>query len=125
MAQPVSDKRNQAVGLTQLIENHFYKIDVHHLPVAAEIINLARFPLEKRSHDGSAMIRNMDPIANVQPVTINWEWFVTQRLDDHERNQLFGKLIWPVIVGAARHQHFLAVGLVTAKGEQICTRFAG
>ena len=79
MAKPVGHKRNQAVGFAQFIENHLYKIDVHHLSVPAEIISLARFPLEKRCHDGSAMIRNVDPVANIQAVTINREWLVAQR----------------------------------------------
>ena len=70
------------MGFAQFIENHFYEIDVHHLAVAAEIINLAWFSLKKRGHDGGAMICDMDPIAHIQAVTINREGFVTQRLDD-------------------------------------------
>src|SRR5436305_15293009 len=62
MPQSVGHKSNQAVRLAQVIKNHFYKIDVDLLPVSAEIIDLARFALEKCGDDGGAMICEMDLI---------------------------------------------------------------
>src|SRR6266513_2988214 len=37
MAESVGYKRNQAVWLSEFIQNHFYQLDVHHLSVAAKI----------------------------------------------------------------------------------------
>src|SRR5437773_12255944 len=39
VAKSVGHKRNQAVRLAQFIENRFDHIDIHHLAVAAKIVN--------------------------------------------------------------------------------------
>jgi len=72
-----SQTKSGLLGFAQVIENHL-KIDVHHLPVPAEIYKSGQVsPRRKRCHDGSAMIVT-GSVANLQAVTINREWFVAQ-----------------------------------------------
>ncbi len=110
--------------LGQFIENHFYNVDVHHFAVAAEIINHSCFSLEEGRHNRGAVISHMNPVAHIQTVAINRERFVTERFDNHERNQFFGELVRPVIVRATRHQHFLAISFVRGQRKKIGAGFA-
>jgi hypothetical protein len=124
VSKPVGYKRNQAVRLTQLIEDHFYDIDVHHLAVASEVINRPWLPLEQRGDNRGAMICHVDPIAHIHAVAIDRERLVTERFDNHERNQFFRELIRAVVVRAARHEHFLAIGFVGGEREKVGAGFA-
>src|SRR5215475_1777890 len=105
MAKPIRHKRNETVWFAKPIENHSDEVQVHHLAVAAEIINGSSFAFEKRSDNGGAMIVYMNPIAHIHAVAINRERLVAECLNDHQRNQFFGKLIRTVIIRASGHQH--------------------
>jgi hypothetical protein len=98
VAEAVGDVRDQALGLAELLQDRLHGFDVRHLAVAAEIIDGARFALEKRGHDSGAMVFHVDPIAHVHAVAIDGQLVVAHGVDDHERDQFLGELIRPVIV---------------------------
>src|SRR5262249_20508763 len=86
MTKAIPPESNQAVRFAKSIENHSNKVQIHHLAVATKIIDGFGFTLEKRSDNAGAMIVDMDPVAHVHPVAINWERLVAEGLNDHERN---------------------------------------
>lgn len=45
------------------------------------------------------MIIEVQPIANTGPQSVDWNWLVINRHQDAHENELFGKLIRPVIIG--------------------------
>jgi len=65
------------------------------------------------------MILHMDPIANVFAASINRNWSVPERRAYHSGDELFGKLIRSVIIGAARHDYRQSVGPVPGAREVI------
>ena len=48
------------------------------------------------------MILNVDPVAHIHPIAINRNRFVVHRIRERERQKLFGKLSWSIVVSAAR-----------------------
>ena len=124
MPGAIGYERNQALGFAELFQNHFHQLEVGRFITAAEIVNRARFAFEDRRDHGSAMILNVDPVAHIQPVAVNRQRLLAQRFDDHERDQFLRKLIGAVIVRAAGHDHFLAVGFMMREREKIRADFA-
>ena len=66
--------------------------------VATNIVRLADAPITQRQVNRAAMITHMEPVSNVQPVSVHRQRLAVQCIDDHQRNELFWKLIRPVIV---------------------------
>ena len=86
MPEAVGHKRNEILWFAELIEDHFDNVQIHHLAVAAKIVNLSRFSFEKHGDNGGTMIVHVDPIAHIHAVAVHRERLVAQRLDYHERN---------------------------------------
>src|SRR6476620_4183467 len=93
------------------IEDHSEKVQVHHLTIAAEIINRSRFAFAKRSDNAGAMIVYVDPVAHVHAVPINLMRLVAEGLNEHEWNSFFRKLVRTEIIRASGDPHVLAVRL--------------
>ena len=66
-------------------------------------------PLRRASHEHSFRHRKPErlPAAGIQ---------------DHQRNQLLGKLVWPVIVGAIRSERGQSVGVVVGAHQMVGCR---
>jgi hypothetical protein len=48
------------------------------------------------------MILNIKPIANVAAIAVYREWLALDGVEDRERNKLFGKMVWSIIVRTVR-----------------------
>ena len=70
------------------------------------------------------MIFHVHPVAYVHSVTVHRQRLVPQRAGDHQRNELFGELVRPVVVGAARNQRGQLEGLAVRAYQQIGRRLA-
>ena len=57
------------------------------------------------------MVRDVQPVPNIFPVAIDGDRFARQCTVDRQRDQLFGKLIRTVIIGAIRRHDRQAVGM--------------
>ena len=124
MPGSVSHKRDQALWFSKSLQNQFHNIEIYHLAVAAKVVNRSRFALEKRGHNGGAMIGHVDPVAHVHTVAIDRERFVAHRFDDHERNQFFRELVGTVVIRTTSHQQVLAVRLERGERQKIGAGFA-
>src|SRR4051812_475039 len=92
-----------------LVADHSDEFDVRHLLPAADIIGFALTPLAQNQCKCRAMILDMEPIADVAAIAINRQRLPGDGVKDRQRNELFGKLIGPVIVGAIADRHRQAV----------------
>src|SRR4029077_17265793 len=86
MTKPNRHEINETVWFAKRIQNNSDKVQIHHLTVAAQIINRSRFAFEKRSDNAGAMIVHVDPVAHVHAIAINRERLLPEQLNDHERN---------------------------------------
>src|SRR5262245_21293539 len=70
------------------------------------------------------MIAHVNPIADVEAVTIDRHRFVAEKVGNKERKHLFRKLVWTVVIGATRDDRWEIEGVHVAAHEQICGRLA-
>ncbi|GJD76742.1 hypothetical protein CFIICLFH_5001 [Methylobacterium goesingense] len=92
---------------------------------SAEQVGLADPPLLQHRHEAAGVVFDMDPVALVQAVAVDGQSLALQRVQDHQRDELFGEVARAVIVRAVRHQHRQAVGLVPGPGEVVGGRLRG
>ena len=125
MAFTVCYMCDQAFRFAKLLADQFYDIDVFHLVMSAYIVNLAYTSFVDDQVDGTAVILNIEPVADIFTLSVNREWFVVQSVGDHQRDQLFREVIRAVVVGAAADGHRQAVGSVVCENKKVSTCFGG
>ena len=119
VALAVSHMSDQALGLTQLGADQLDDIDVLHLIVAADVVDLALAALTHDQVDGLAVVLDIKPVANVEALAVDGEGLVMESVDDHERDQLLREVIGAVVVGTAADRHGQSVGPVIGQDQQV------
>ena len=119
VALAVGDVRDQALGLAQLSADQLDDVDVLHLIVAADVVNLALTAFAHDQVDGLAVVLDIEPVADVEALAVDGEGLVMQGVDDHEGDQLLREVIGAIVVGAAADRHGQAVGPVIGQDQQV------
>ena len=84
---------DKALRLAEFFANQLHNIDVFHLIVTTNIVDLADSAFVDNQVNGTAVILNIQPITYIQSLAVNWERFVSQRIYDHQWNEL----LWEVV----------------------------
>ena len=92
---------NQAFRFAQLFADDFHNLDILLLVVPADVVNLAHAALVDNQVNRLAVIFHIQPVADIQAFAVDRQRLIRQRVDNHQRNQFFRKMIRPVVVGAA------------------------
>ena len=66
------------------------------------------------------MVFNIQPVTDIQTFAVNRQRFVSQRISNHQRNQLLREVIRTIVVGATGNGHRQAIGTVVSQNQQIC-----
>ena len=72
-----------------------------------------------------AMIQHVQPIPHVGTVAVNGERFAFQGVQNHQRDELFGKLERTVIVGTVGGDHGKSIGVVIGANKMIRSGLGG
>ena len=96
-----------------------YKIDIRDLIVPADVVGLPRFPSVKNQVEGTAMVLHKEPVANILAVPVDGQFITRLGIENHQRDQLLGKLIRSVVVRAIRRDNLEAIGRVVGPHEMI------
>ncbi len=121
VALAVSDMLDEVFGLAELLEDGLDDVDVGALIVAADVVNLADAALLQDEVDGAAVILDIEPVADVLAVAVDWQLLVGQRVDDHQRDELLREVIRAVVVRAARDRRRDLVGAVIRHDQEVRT----
>ena len=117
-----------AVGLgTQLVEQRadgLHDFDVGLFIPAAHVVGLTQPPSFQNAANGTAVVFDVEPIAYLHAVAIDRQGLAGQGVDDHERDQLLGKMVGPVVVAAIGGEHRKAVGVVPGAHQVVGRGFA-
>src|SRR3954452_21395050 len=70
------------------------------------------------------VVLDEQPVANLTSITINRQRDTTQRIDDDQRDELFGKLIGPVVVRTVAYRDRKPVGVTVRAHQMVRCRFA-
>jgi hypothetical protein len=101
MPRPVSNMVDAIRRSSCVLNNGRDHINIATLSITAEKVYLTGNTLFQCQQYASAVIVDMDPVTDLQPISIHWEGATIQSVDNHQRNELFGKLIWTVVVRAS------------------------
>ena len=70
------------------------------------------------------MVFDLQPVAYLQAVAVNGQGVAGQRVDDHKRDQLLGKMLRAIVVAAIGGEHWQAIGVVSGTNQVVACRFA-
>ena len=71
------------------------------------------------------MVLDVEPVAHLQAVAVDRQGLAGQRVDDDQRDQLFGEVVGAVVVGAIGGEHRQAVGVVPGAHQVVAGGLAG
>ena len=89
---------DKILALAKLLQNDLYNVDISHFVVSTDVVNLANSTLVNNKVDSTAVVLNVEPVANVNALTVNREWLVVKRIRNHKRNELFWEVVRTVVV---------------------------
>ena len=123
VALAVGDVLDEVFGLAELLEDGLDDVDVGALIVAADVVDLADASLLQDEVDGTAVVLDIEPVADVLAVAVDRQLLVGQRVDDHQRDELLREVIRAVVVRAARDRRRDLVGAVIRHDQEVRTGF--
>ena len=94
-------------------------VDIRHLVMAADVVDLADSALVDNQVNRLAVILDIQPVADVLALAVDRQRLVGKRVGNHQRNQLLREVIGAVVVGAAADGDGQTVGSVIRQHEQI------
>lgn len=101
------------------------EVDVSFFIVAADVVGLAGGAFSNDRQEGSAMVFDVQPVADVFAFAVNGNGLAAKAFEDDDWDQLFGELVGPVVVAAVGDHDGQAVGVLPGSGEVVGGRFAG
>ena len=110
---------NQFFALTQMLEDGFDYIDIGPFIMAANIIDFTNLALFQNQIDSSAVLFHKEPITDIEAVAIHRQLLICQSIDKHQRNQLFWKMKWTIVVRTTGNGGWHLVGAVIGHYQQI------
>ena len=111
--------------LVQQSADGVHDFDVGLFVPAADVVDLAELASFQHAADGAAVVLHIQPVAHLHAVAVNRQRFAGQCVDDHQRNELFRKMIRAVVVGAIGGEHRQAVGVVVGAYQVVAGGLAG
>ena len=98
MSLSVLNVCDKALGLAELLTDELYDVNVLHLVVTANIVNLADLAVVDNEVDSAAVILNVEPVTNIQSLAVNRKWLVRKRVCNHKRNEFLREVIRSIVV---------------------------
>ena len=86
---------------------------------AADVVGLADAAVLEHGADGAAVVVDVEPVADVLAVAVDGQGLAVERVVDHQRDELLGKLVGAVVVRAVGGQRRQAVGVELGADEMV------
>src|SRR6266853_3160451 len=97
---------------------------VHHLEVglliiAADVVALTDAAARQDLADCGAMILHVEPVAHIAPIAVHRQGLAGEAVQNHEGDQLFGKLVGAVVVRAIDRESRKPVGVMVRPDQVV------
>ena len=92
---------------------------------AADVVNLANLSRFEYAANGAAMVFDVEPVADLLSIAVHRQGLAGERIDDHQRDELFREVIGAVVVAAVSGEHRQAVGVVVGTHQVVARGLAG
>src|SRR5262249_41102216 len=103
----------------QLIDD----LQIGPLVAATDVVFFARLTVCERQQNARAVIFDKKPVAHITAVSVNRQWLSVKRIEQHQRNQLFRKLIWTVVVRAIGNDRRQTICLLPGTDQMVSRSF--
>ena len=91
---------------------------------AADVVNLARPARFEDTADGAAVVRDVEPVADLLAVAVDGQRLAGERVVDDQRDELFREVVGAVVVGAVGGEHRQPVGVMVGAHQMVAGGFA-
>src|SRR5215468_740124 len=119
VAEAILHGSDQGLGLAGQLEDLSREDDVLDLVAAADVVDLAVHALAEHQVDARTVVEDVEPVAHVAAVAVEWQRRVVERVRDEERDDLLGVLVRAEVVGRARDHDGDAMGAPVGQREEI------
>ena len=102
-----------------------HDVDVRFFVPAADVVDLAQLARFKYPANGAAVVFNVQPVADLLAIAVHRQGLACQRVDDHQGDQLFRKMIRPVVIAAVGGEHRQTIGVVVGPHQVVTRSLAG
>ncbi|KFB66919.1 MAG: hypothetical protein CAPSK01_003858 [Candidatus Accumulibacter vicinus] len=112
-----------AVGTwSKLVEqraDRVYDVEIGFFVPAADIVGLAGTTGFKDAPDGTAVVLDVEPVANLLAVAIDGQGLAGEGIDDDQWDQLLGEVVGAVVVRAVGGEHWQAIGVMVGAHQVV------
>ena len=127
MAETVGNVCDELVGVAfgiaqqtvDGLDDYLDDVDILPLVESSDIVCLGNFPVVKYGVDGACVIFDKQPVTHVLALAIDWKRLAMTNVVDEQRDELFGELVWTVVVRAVGHDSWHAVCVVVCAHEMV------
>jgi hypothetical protein len=131
VARTVSDEsdepfaRPDRVGskLVHQCANGPHHRDIRPLAISSDIVALTDTAALGDREQRAGVVLDIEPVAHILALAIDRQRLALERIEDDQRNELFGKMAGAEIVRAIGEQHRQAVGVMPGAHQMIGGRF--
>ena len=107
------------------LDGKLHNVDVLHLVVPSDIINLTGSALTHNQIYGFAVVFDVKPVTHIESLTIDGQFLAVQNIIDDQRNELLGEMVRTIVVGASCDAHRHVISVAVSLYEEVGTRLAG
>ena len=100
MSGSILNPVNKVFVFAHCFKNELENFEIATLAIGSDKIGLTDCPSGQNRPNGASMILHMNPVADVKAVTVQFRAFTALNTCNRMRNELFGMLIWPVVITA-------------------------
>ena len=93
--------------------------DIGFFVPAADVVGFTQLTLFEHAANGAAVVRDVEPVAHLHAVAIDWQRLAGQGIDDHQRDEFFREMVGAVVVAAVGGEHRQAVGVVVGAHQVV------
>ena len=105
-------------------DDDLYQVDVLPFVEPADIVGIGNPAVMENDVDGTCMVLDIEPVPDVFSTTVYGQRLAVTDVVDEKRNQLFRKLVRPVIVRTVGHDGRQSVRIVEGPHEMVARRLA-
>ena len=102
-----------------------HDVDVRFFVPAADVVDLAQLARFKYPANGAAVVFNVQPVADLLTIAVDRQGLTCQRVDDHQGNQFFWKMVGPIVVAAIGGEYRQTIGVVIGPHQVVTRSLAG
>ena len=99
-----------------------HDVQIGSFRIAPDVVDFARRSSCKHRANRTAVVLDEQPVANLLPVAVNRQRLAFQRVQNHEGNELLGKLVRAIVVRAVGDQHRQPVSMAVRAHKVVAGR---